>query len=69
MFLYSDIVKAPKHQYIVVSVEDKYDEKNVQYGLIRDTAENRSNVLHSNGLRIVPEYWYNASVLEFVEAL
>lgn len=68
MFVYGDIVKAPKHKYIVVSVDDSKP-KEIQYGLIRDTKANRDSVtLHPvNKLRIVPEYWYNANVLEFVE--
>jgi hypothetical protein len=69
MFLYSDIVQAPKHKYIVVSVDDS-DPENIQYGLIRDIKHNRDSVLYPiNSLRIVPEYWYCASALEYVESL
>lgn len=69
MFLYSDIVQAPKHKYIVVSVNDD-DPKDIQYGLIRDTKDNRDSVLYPiNNLRIVPEYWYRASALEYVESI
>lgn len=74
MFLYSDIVQAPrsqapKHKYIVVSVDDS-DPENIQYGLIRDTKDNRDSVLYPiNNLRIVPEYWYCVSALKYVESL
>jgi hypothetical protein len=69
MFLYSDIVQAPKHKYIVVSVDDS-DPENIQYGLIRDTKDNRDSVLYPiNNLRIVPEYWYCAGALKYVESL
>lgn len=68
MFLYGDIVKAPKHKYIVVSIDDS-NPKDVQYGLIPAT---KANVKHFNLTGGVnncsnPKYWYRASVLEFVE--
>ena len=68
MFLYSDIVQAPKHQYIVVSVDDSNSE-DIQYSLIRDTRSNRKAVLDGGSLPHQRIYRYSARALEYVESI
>jgi len=70
MFLYGDIVKASKHKYLVVSVDDS-NPADIKYGLVRCTKEmikkwNRTVTLP--GVEAFkPRYWYRGDVLEFVE--
>ena len=66
MFVYGDIVKAPKHKFIVVSVDDS-NPKGIQYGLIRYNKDNVKVINNDNLSAPKPQYWYSADVLEFVE--
>lgn len=70
MFLYGDIVKAPKHKYIVVSIDDSNPD-DVKYGLIRCTKAMlkkwNQTVAFIGSEPFKPRYWYRGDVLEFVE--
>lgn len=68
MFLYGDIVKAPKHRYIVVSVDDSIPGE-VRYGLVRATKTNMQLFNPGSYMPICPTYWYNANVLEYAGQL
>ena len=68
MFLYADVVQAPKHKFIVVEVDDE-DPKNIQYGLIRDTKTNREEIQALIAPKFTRLYWYRADVLKYVESI
>lgn len=67
MFLYGDVVKAPKHSYIVVDVDDSKPEQ-VRYGLVPCTKANLKslNRASNKSKTLNAQYWYNANVLDYV---
>ena len=68
MFLYADVVQAPKHKYIVVGIDDS-NPKDIQYELIRDNKSNREDMYQLISPKFTQTYWYRASVLKYVESI